>query len=427
MLNETSEKCRVLVIFDHALALRSYLETKQIDQLGNVDSVITLFNLNQVQSNSLGLITIEDRSLKQFTKQLLSVNARLYWLCRTSKSLSFRRTIWKHNKFYLPSFIEKKVLRIIAFPISILLSLLVFVSEFNLYRRISHYARQGGRRVMYVSVGGTTSMNDFLCLVARKFKLELFVVLENWDNMSSKAVFNFVPFKIGVWGKQAQLFAQNIHDIPITRTRLVGNPRVEWLKQNIEVKKISKHFLFAGGSENFEDEIKYLLALANIAKMSPKHWEVKYLAHPKRYALVGEKFSMIENAGISVMNKEMIINSTLNGSNFVLPKMELYKSCFEGAVLVVSPLSTMNLESAILGIPTIGVNSVDRNVIGVHKPFVSRIHDHLIELEDKGMMKIVNSPRELEIALWPIIVGESDSNYLKVKEEDIRYLYSKKE
>jgi hypothetical protein len=294
----------VLVIFDHILALRSYTETNRLNEIGSKKSIVALFELKQDQvkvSESLSFIHIP---LSRFTKFVLSLNSRLYWLCKTSTSISLRRRIWKSNNFHLPKIVEKLVLRPLIFPICTILVFLIFFTERNLYRQILEFANQGGKRILYVSVGGTSSMNDFFCLVARKLKIELVVVLENWDNMSSKAVFNFIPSRIGVWGKQAQMFALRIHGIPSEQTQLVGNPRVEWLKQNINVERAHKHILFAGGSSDFEDEIEYLSTLARLASFPPTSWEIRYLPHPKRYLAAKEQLPILDDMGITVLNRD---------------------------------------------------------------------------------------------------------------------------
>jgi hypothetical protein len=153
-------------------------------------------------------------------------------------------------------------------PLGTILVLFVFVFQRNLYKQLETHARRNGSRIVYVSVGGPTSLNDFLCIAARRLGLELNVVLENWDNMSSKAVFNHFPDKVGVWGMQSLLFAKRIHNLPPEKVFLVGNPRVEWLKVNIKATMEMKHIFFAGGSSNFAEEIYYLTLLSNLIKDS---------------------------------------------------------------------------------------------------------------------------------------------------------------
>jgi hypothetical protein len=120
----------------------------------------------------------------------------------------------------------------------------------------------------------------------------------------------------------------------------------------------------------------------------------------------------------------MIMNISNQNSNLQLPSIELYKECYEGAVLVVSPLSTMNLEAGILGIPTIGLNSTEKSMLGRKKPFVSRVQDHLDDLENRGIMRIVNSPNELILELTPLLNEQRDFSHLRIKNTDIEYLYS---
>ena len=414
----------MLIVFDHTLALRSYIETNQLNDLKSVENSISFVPFEQDRVRLSSTIPIEVLELRRITKFLLSLNARLYWLARSSRSYSFRRSVWRHDKFRIPAFIENFFLQPLTRPLCIIFVCSVFFTQANFYKRLTHFVENGGKEILYVSVGGSTSMNDFLCLFARRFNIKLSVMLENWDNISSKAVFNFIPSRIGVWGKQAQKFSELIHNIPVERTELIGNPRVEWLKRNINTKEIGSHIFFAGGSENFDEEIEYLVTVAKLVQKSVRPTEVRYLPHPKRYLLAREKITLLECMGVRILNKEMISKQASPGSNFQLPRIDLYRLCFEGAALVISPLSTMNLEAGILGIPTIGVNVLDINVRGWRKPYVSRVHDHLKDLEDKGMMHLVRSPQELASVLSQVHDGNFDFKHHCMKETDINYLYS---
>ena len=52
--------------------------------------------------------------------------------------------------------------------------------------------------------------------------IEILTIVENWDNMSSKAVFNYPPLRIGVWGDQSIKFGRVIHKIDPNDERAIG-------------------------------------------------------------------------------------------------------------------------------------------------------------------------------------------------------------
>jgi hypothetical protein len=414
-----------MYIFDHSLALRSYQETNHLkpDEISNI--VITTFDsihTNQIEKSIQGYFNIP---LTRITKILLSINARLYWSRKTSRSPSLRRRTWKHKDFHFPGVFEKFCMTPVMKPLGTILVLLVFVFQRNLYKQLETHARRGGSRIVYVSVGGPTSLNDFLCIAARRLGLELNVILENWDNISSKAVFNHFPDKVGVWGMQSLLLAKRIHNLPPERVFLVGNPRVEWLKVNIKATIEKKHIFFAGGSSNFEEEINYLTLLSNLINDSLLDWEIRYLPHPKLYLRAKDELANLEILGIRILNKEVILQMNEIDNFLRLPTLHLYKECYEGAALTVSPLSTMNLEAGVLQIPTIGLDSTLHDMKDKNIPYVTEVQDHLIDICERKIMHIINNQEDFLETFKPLLDGEVHLNKYLISEADIEYLYYK--
>ncbi len=62
------------------------------------------------------------------------------------------------------------------------------------------------------------------------------VLIDNWDNLSSKTAFIENPDYLGVWGTQSVGFAKDIHQMTNDKIRIMGTPRfdvyTEYLKKN---------------------------------------------------------------------------------------------------------------------------------------------------------------------------------------------------
>ena len=92
----------------------------------------------------------------------------------------------------------------------------IILTQIFLYRVLkiigSNISKPLKAKVLYVTVGGTNSISD---LLVKKFSkhTEISTIIENWDNMSSKAVFDYPPLRIGVWGDQSINFGRHIHKI----------------------------------------------------------------------------------------------------------------------------------------------------------------------------------------------------------------------
>lgn len=214
-----------------------------------------------------------------------------------------------------------------------------------------------------------------------KEDIEILTIVENWDNMSSKAVFDYPPLRIGVWGDQSIKFGVVIHEIEPNKMVSLGNPRVEWLIKNFKFNQTGKNIFFGGGSVDFNEEILFLEAAAQKAKFMGL--KVYYLPHPKFYNLVNSKH-------LESISEDLIIVGEFGDNNIEsksLPKLTDYIPLFQEAKVFISSLSTLNLEASLLGIPSVAIDL--KTNIPTSKNLISDRHDHIKDVKNRGLFYFV--------------------------------------
>ena len=406
---------RILFIFDHPLALRSYTETGLIRELKLSFDVRIIFLGNNTDFSN-DVVTIH---INHFESFMLSLYANIYWYKVADKSLSIQNRTWYSNKsikkiFSAPNiaYVYNKVLKVS--PIK-----LFAFALFGLFRQLRAIIQDlNVSKIIYVTTGGTHTVSDFLQFFYHE-KFDVLTILENWDNMSSKAVLDSPPKKIGVWGEQSVVFASKIHNLDHKRIKPIGNPRVNWLIDNVKNNKLKNSIFFGGGSVNLNSEIEFLLATTKFAdKFGLK---INYLPHPKNYSNMKR---IIKEYHLEEVNFLIDFNSNNLVSHISLPKLSDYVEPFESAKIFVSPLSTMNLEAALLNIPSVALDlstglDIDRNRI-------SDRHDHINEAKKLKVFHFISNITDYEELLCNLLGRHEKLKPTRNSNASLQYLVTTK-
>jgi hypothetical protein len=401
---------KILILFDHPLALRSYTETGLIDEF-NRDYDISIIVMGNIDNYSNQIMNLRISKIESF---ILSIYANIYWIKIAEKSLSIQNRVW-HSKNKFKGFFSAPRIAIFysrffsAIPVKAF-SLLLF----RIFKFLDLKVKKlNPSKIVYITVGGTLTISDFLYTRYRP-GIELITILENWDNMSSKAVFAFPPKKIGVWGDQSVNFAERIHDIKRGHVKPIGNPRIDWLLDNVERKQNKTSIFFGGGSVDLDAEIEFLIATLEIAKKF--ELKIDYLPHPKNYRNI-QKFIVHKNLSeINFIGDFHALNSI---NQILLPKLIDYVNPFQSAKIFVSSLSTMNLEAALLKIPSIAIDL--RTNLRVLPNKISDRHDHIFEAKQMGIFNFVSSITEYEVLLKNLLESNGIENPKYNSKSDLNY------
>jgi len=402
---------KILFLFDHPLALRSYIETGLIDEL-NQNYEISLFFLGSNDENSSKeILNIRINAVESF---ILSIYSNIYWIKIAKKSLSIQNRIWYSKLNFNKLLSARRIAKLYNTFFSSLPVKLFSFFLFNLFKILDLEVKKSRpSKIIYITVGGTLTISDFLYTRYHK-DIEVITVLENWDNMSSKAVFAFPPQKIGVWGDQSINFAENIHGIERRYVKPIGNPRINWLLDNVKGCTSKTSIFFGGGSVDFDTEIEYLIATLGIAKAN--NLKIDYLPHPKNYLKMQEVIVKQNLTNVNFLGNFNLSNSR---NKILLPKLIDYVKPFQSAKIFVSSLSTMNLEATLLDIPSVAIDLSTNLSVLPNK--ISDRHNHILEAKQMGIFYFVSNIAEYDKLLKNLLSASKESDAKRSSKFDLNY------
>jgi hypothetical protein len=207
--------------------------------------------------------------------------------------------------------------------------------------------------------------------LCKRLRIPTMMLINGWDNLSSKIVFPVNPDFLCVWGHQSTEFARKIHGIPPTRVFEIGVPAFDeyfHIKKQLKAgAKLKSHYgfdyaLFAGCAVAF-DELSALKMLEKcIEEAGLGTFKVVYRPHPWRQKRSCDDYFDPKAFKHVVLDKQMVAgylkqqSSTAKGQlapSLFLPSLDYYPSILHNARFVISPLSTMTLEALIFERPVL--------------------------------------------------------------------------
>ena len=234
-----------------------------------------------------------------------------------------------------------------AKPLSLFLRQILRVSTPNLIA-----GERPSAILVYTSV--RSFFADDIVRNARTLDIPLLALTNNWDNLNTKC-FLEIPQYLGVWGEQAFLIARLLHQIPAHRIFVVGSPRFEIYRgatpsreaaaAKLSIPSKRKVILFCGSGVPF-DEVSLLQELDDSIKDGrlPADLYILYKPHPIRWTRTSEtpldecKFKNV---------------AVFAATNRTLTELEVYPALFAASTAVISPFSTMVMEGARHGLPSL--------------------------------------------------------------------------
>ncbi len=209
--------------------------------------------------------------------------------------------------------------------------------------------------------------------LADALRLPSLLLVSTWDNLSSKGLLFHRPTMVGCWGEQSRSHAVEVQGMAPERVCVVGAPHYGGLSQPAPVDRAAVRqalgvpaqgpvVLFAGSLRPF-DETQLLQAIDEAVadgRVPPLH--VLYRPHPWRGARAHEtSFHDVRWRHVSMdpqlaeayrRTKEQ--GSRFTADNFLFELEHLF-ALYQAADAVISPMSTVLLESFMAGRPTMAI------------------------------------------------------------------------
>jgi len=221
----------------------------------------------------------------------------------------------------------------------------------------------------------TSLLDDYcndLLLAANATGNFVLLLQSGWDNLSSKGLLHHRPHYLGAWGPQAQEHAKTIQRISKSQSRPLGAPHYEALKPLTPEERaafraklgvaLDETLILFGGSFRQFDETSVLAKLdAAISAGELGKVKIVYRPHPwradrsdednffeRRWANISFDPDMVERYQRSKAEKGYLKTAPM----FDMPYLASLLSSVDA---VMSPMSTLLLESLIMKRPTMAV------------------------------------------------------------------------
>lgn len=277
-------------------------------------------------------------------------------------------------------------------------------------RRAKRFAMEIRRDGIQVLVLLSNAYEPHLRPILRSLRaadVRTLLVVDNWDNLSSKIALPELPDTMGVWGSQTKEHAVDIHGMPPERVFELGSAR--FIPYSASPKRIqgsllvAKRVLFAGCSNAYSETPILRFLDERIDDVFPGQLSITYRPHPRRHQRIDGDVFHEENY------RHVHLDCDNNGMVTYLRSIGRYQYVdFSLFNFVVSSPTSLSLEAALNGTPVILLATDD----GVHPDTASiylrnsthfrgfgeiqgvRVANNLVELWDLFSSLASGSPEE---------------------------------
>ena len=265
-------------------------------------------------------------------------------------------------------------------------------------------ARAKPDAVLIFSGGAFSGVENILLGKSRKLGIKRALVVDNWDNLSSKSLFTSSPDALGVWGPNMHRNAIEIHSMNPEIVSHIGSAR---FRPNERPSPQSRpaFVLFAGSGKPLFNELTALVYLREILdRRGLSTTRIIYRPHPLSQVSQNSIFEFVEKL------ERVELDSSFSGpleSNFYRsePLEELENLC-RLATFIVAPLSSIIVEGLSLGTPVVSLNWTSNP--GADLPLSE--YTHFLELREVRGFFPVTSWEEFESQLTDVIACKGEKN-----------------
>lgn len=184
------------------------------------------------------------------------------------------------------------------------------------------------------------------------------LLVNGWDNISSKSTYSVAPKYLGVWGEQSVGHAEKIHRIPRERVFPIGVPTFDHYfdfdAAASEPPYPFRYALLAGSALPFDELTPLKLLEEQIERSGRDDLKIVYRPHPWRFPRVVDDVFHEQEFKHVVLDRQVrdqylatIAAKSQNNPASFLPSLDYYPSLIGNAELVITPLSTMLVEAGI--------------------------------------------------------------------------------
>ena len=371
---------KVIIVLNDHLSYRTYIKTKSFNIIDKKFDVTyacsSLFKNKKLSNYKISGKKVIYFNISDHNRNLVYKISSLHFFSNLKKSLSYpyrykrllnfdilynkNINLFKRGYLFFQNLLSKSNLWMVFYLPVISLKFLrnkfynKYLNEIEIPSSVDNFLKKHNNEEIKIIVpsAGVDFFTISLDKLKRKYRnLKDIILINNWDNVSSKGAFWHQPNALVVWGDQTKKQAKDILGVKKNIFKLGTPSYLNFFRlRNKNIKKIYnfKYVLLAGPALPF-DEISILHQLdKNISKNKIK-LKIVYRPHPHRHKrscvdnFFKEKFKnvILDNDAKKYYKKTQakIIQNYTN--------LNYYPSLIKNAEFLIAPLSTMLLEGLI--------------------------------------------------------------------------------
>ena len=357
------QKQKLAFLFTSPLYVRNYIENNTLDNLIlDKDNLIIFQNCSSPECFTGQSVKIKNLSFIQKIRYQLA--EKLKSRVNQNKAKSFI-TRMRREKIYffqvIKNFKNFKQKSIIITLIQFIIPLFIYklgLGNFGIRllakkkenKILSKLLKEKGIDILVIPSGGAEAEMHYALESCKICSVKSVLIIDNWDNLSSKSVLIHKPNRMMVWGAQMADHAKEIQGMNYQQIYEIGCSRFEtYYKKTDKIKVINDpYILFVGMACQF-DEKRILQQIDNeisLNKKLPENLKILYRPHPWQK----NPGNIREDDFKNLILDPQIKNHYKNGVWKIdfQPSLSYYPSLIKGAELVIGGASTFLIEATIM-------------------------------------------------------------------------------
>jgi hypothetical protein len=249
-------------------------------------------------------------------------------------------------------------------------------------------------KIIIPSSGYSPEIYDLNFLSIKK-NIKYQVIVDNWDNLSSKMIFQKSPDKVYVWGEQTALHANKIHGIPKNKIIKIGCARyLNYFFQRNNNSLINyfncKYVLFLGSSWSWNEEqsLEELDIIINKNFKIFDNLKIIYRPHPFR-----QRDTDFKKKYKNIIYDPQILQFCKNKKSW--PDLEYYPGLLKNTLFCIGGLTSMLIESTIFYKKYLAIGYDDNESLMNQKNALKNF-EHLEQIENLPNVSIIHRKKDLE-------------------------------
>lgn len=289
----------------------------------------------------------------------------------------------------------------------------------NLERIISKINPQ----IILLPSSGYDGLTFEIIRMAKKKKIPTCLLVDNWDNLTSKTVFPIRPDYLVVWGNQSVEAAIRVHNMERSHVFPLGTPRfIEYMnRENFDLTSPYKfkYILFAGIAAPF-DELSTLKKLEEIIDRKGIGIKIVYRPHPwRKHRKCADTFFEYDFKHIVIDEQAKLYYKRDELDEFndmYMPDLKYYPKLLANMEFMICPLSTMMIEGLLFG-KKVFVPVYDDNIHFTNPKNLLARHEHFRGINKFPNVYLIHNIENLEKIFAQSFWQEQDD--LRIQTADV--------